>query len=155
MDHDSPTRRDGWTLARQVDFISILTRTRSVSRAAAMVGMSRESAYRLRRRPAGARFAAAWDKAMLSPVRRLHPSAALPRWAGYEGHRAGHTAPRFTAPFGGPCEGEGHEGRAPRENAPQRQACQAAPACPAPRLDDAPTLRAPRPIGSRYRAASP
>jgi hypothetical protein len=55
------TRRDGWTPERQLAFLGALTRTRSVTLAARAVGMSRESAYRLRGRREGALFAAAWD----------------------------------------------------------------------------------------------
>ena len=58
------TRRDGWTAERQLAFLAALTRTRSVTMAARAVGMSRESAYRLRGRPTGALFAAAWDGAL-------------------------------------------------------------------------------------------
>jgi hypothetical protein len=79
---DSPKppkiRRDGWTPERQLCFLDTLARTRSVTRAARAAGMSRESAYRLRRRKDGALFAAAWDRALeghkmgsLSPRRRL------------------------------------------------------------------------------------
>lgn len=64
----SPTpqrfRHDGWTPRRQLAFLDTLARTRSVTRAAAAAGMSRESAYRLRRRPSAALFAAAWDRAL-------------------------------------------------------------------------------------------
>lgn len=56
-------RHDGWTHARQADFIGMLAQTRSVLEAARFVSMSRESAYRLRRRPGAAGFAAAWDAA--------------------------------------------------------------------------------------------
>jgi hypothetical protein len=59
-----PCRRDGWTADRQLGFLENLARTRSVSAAAAAVGMSRESAYRLRRRDPAGLFAAAWDRAM-------------------------------------------------------------------------------------------
>jgi hypothetical protein len=59
-----PSRRDGWTASRQLDFLEMLARTRSVSAAARSVGMSRQSAYRLRRRDPGGPFAAAWDRAM-------------------------------------------------------------------------------------------
>jgi hypothetical protein len=59
-------RRDGWTAARQLNFLGELARTRSVTRAARAVGMSRESAYRLRSRSESALFAAAWDRAMES-----------------------------------------------------------------------------------------
>jgi hypothetical protein len=55
-------RRDGWTAERQLRFLDVLARTRSVTRAAAFAGMSRESAYRLRTR-AGL-FAALWDRAL-------------------------------------------------------------------------------------------
>lgn len=58
-------RRDGWTPARQLRFLDALARTRSVTRAAAAAGMSRESAYRLRSRPSSGLFAAAWDRALL------------------------------------------------------------------------------------------
>ena len=54
-------RRDGWTAARQGRFIGYLAQTGSVREAAARVGCSRETAYRLRRRPGAASFSAAWD----------------------------------------------------------------------------------------------
>ena len=57
-------RHDGWTAARQADFIGMLAETRSVAKAARAVGMGRESAYRLRRRAGAAGFAAAWDTAL-------------------------------------------------------------------------------------------
>jgi hypothetical protein len=57
-------RRDGWTIRRQLAFLDALARTRSVTKAARAAGMSRESAYRLRRRPSAALFAAAWDRAL-------------------------------------------------------------------------------------------
>lgn len=57
-------RHDGWTPARQAAFIGMLYQTRSVAAAARAVGMGRESAYRLRKRPGAAGFAAAWDAAM-------------------------------------------------------------------------------------------
>ena len=56
-------RRDGWTPARQLAFILRLALLGSVAAAAKAVGMSRESAYRLRERPGAGGFAAAWDKA--------------------------------------------------------------------------------------------
>ena len=59
------TRADRrWTGQRQLVFLDTLAQTRSVTRSAAAAGMSRESAYRLRRRPAGALLAAAWDRLM-------------------------------------------------------------------------------------------
>ena len=56
-------RRDGWTPARQLAFILRLALLGGVAAAARAVGMSRESAYRLRDHPGAASFAAAWDKA--------------------------------------------------------------------------------------------
>ena len=44
--------------------LNALTRTRSVTKAARAAGMSREGAYRLRRREPHGLFAAAWDSAM-------------------------------------------------------------------------------------------
>ncbi len=61
-------RQDGWTLERQANFIGHLAETRSVLAAARAVSMSRESAYRLRRRPGAVGFAAAWDAALSRPV---------------------------------------------------------------------------------------
>jgi hypothetical protein len=66
-------RRDGWTTDRQVKFIIALNKTRSVTRAAAVAGMSRESAYRLRDRAGHADFARAWDAAA---ARKGHKSPA-------------------------------------------------------------------------------
>lgn len=63
-------RRDGWTPARQLAFLGALARTRSVTRAAAAAGMSRESAYRLRKRDPGGLFAAAWDRVLSTPAPR-------------------------------------------------------------------------------------
>ena len=57
-------RCDGWDAERQGRFIGWLAQTGSVSEAAARVGRSRESAYRLRRRADATGFAAAWDAAL-------------------------------------------------------------------------------------------
>jgi hypothetical protein len=56
-------RRDGWTVERQKWFILRLALGGCVSVAARGVGMTRKSAYRLRDRPGGESFAAAWDRA--------------------------------------------------------------------------------------------
>ena len=56
------TRSDGWTAERQLRFLDALASSRSVLKAAAFAGMSRESAYRLRERKDGALFAALWDR---------------------------------------------------------------------------------------------
>lgn len=62
-------RRDGWTAERQIGFLACLSETNSVAAAAASVGMSRKSAYRLRSRAGGALFAALWAR-LLAPDAR-------------------------------------------------------------------------------------
>lgn len=57
-------RRDGWTPARQAEYIGRLAETGCVTAAARAVGMGRESAYRLRNRPGAEGFARAWDAAL-------------------------------------------------------------------------------------------
>jgi len=64
-------RLDGWTEEKQRRFIEMLADTGLVSEAAKAVGMTRETAYRLRRSPHGAAFARAWDAA------RHHAGGAL------------------------------------------------------------------------------
>lgn len=54
-------RADGWTPARQADFLGALAETGSVLAAARRVGMARETAYRLRARAGAESFTAAWD----------------------------------------------------------------------------------------------
>lgn len=58
------SRKGGWSPERQRAFIAALADTLCVERAAAKVGLTRESAYRLRKRPAADSFAAAWDSVM-------------------------------------------------------------------------------------------
>ena len=69
------TRRDGWTIERQADFLGLLAETGSVIGACEAVGMSRKSAYRLRSLPGAESFAAAWDAALGMPVRKVTPPA--------------------------------------------------------------------------------
>jgi hypothetical protein len=57
-------RHDGWTIERQTAFIKKLADCGSVSAACKYVGMSRESARRLRRRSFGRAFRDAWDAAL-------------------------------------------------------------------------------------------
>jgi len=66
-------RRDGWTPARQAAFVGLLAQYRSVAAACRALSMGRESAYRLRKRPGAAGFAAAWDAALGKP----HPGVDL------------------------------------------------------------------------------
>lgn len=65
---DHPRR---WTRERQEIFIEILAYTGCVSEAALAAGMSRESAYRLRRHPNHAAFAECWESALVHAAQRL------------------------------------------------------------------------------------
>lgn len=67
--HPAPTRarRDGWSVERQCGFLAALYVTGSVTAAARAVGMTRESAYRLRARPGADSFAAAWERVLAPP----------------------------------------------------------------------------------------
>lgn len=71
-------RRDGWTIERQTAFLRMLAATQSVSVAAKAVGMSRQSAYKLRARLDDAPFGAAWRMATQS-ARNVLVEAALDR----------------------------------------------------------------------------
>jgi len=65
------TRRDGWTIERQADFLGMLAECGSAIGACEGVGMSRKSAYRLRALPGAESFAAAWDAVLGSPLRKV------------------------------------------------------------------------------------
>jgi hypothetical protein len=58
-----------WTPEQQCLFLAQLDRTRSATRAARATGLSRESAYRLRRREPDGLFALMWDEIMARPPR--------------------------------------------------------------------------------------
>ncbi len=60
-------RKDGWTPMRQADFLGALAETWSVAAAARHVGLTRESAYRLRAKFGAESFAAAWDAILAEP----------------------------------------------------------------------------------------
>jgi hypothetical protein len=68
-------RHDGWTAERQIAFIEKLADCGSVSAAARHVGMSRESARKLRRRPCGRAFRDGWDAALDCGYAELEESA--------------------------------------------------------------------------------
>jgi hypothetical protein len=76
-------RRDGWTAERRRQFLDHLVAGLDVRRACARVGISRESAYRLRRREAA--FARAWDEtlhaARAADERRFSALMAERPWA--------------------------------------------------------------------------
>ena len=57
-------RHDGWTPARQHEFIMRLADSGSVSEACRGTGMSVQSAYRLRRHPEAVDFRDAWERAL-------------------------------------------------------------------------------------------
>ncbi|MHA6723735.1 hypothetical protein [Sphingomonas sp. RS2018] len=57
------TRHDGWTSDRQRAFIAALSEHGGVADAARSVGMTPQSANRLRRRPDATDFGKAWDAA--------------------------------------------------------------------------------------------
>ena len=68
----APTRKQhaGWTAQRQRAFVTALLDGLSPGAAAVRVGLSRQSAYRLRERAGAEAFAAAWDGAR-ETTRRL------------------------------------------------------------------------------------
>ena len=65
------TRADGWTAGRQRKFIDVLAETGCVSDAAAAVGLTPRSAYKLRLRPEADSFNRAWDAALTLAADRL------------------------------------------------------------------------------------
>jgi hypothetical protein len=69
-------RYDGWTAEKQIAFIEKLADCGSVSAAAKHVGMSRESARKLRRRPLGCAYAHACARALRSKLSKLPAEAA-------------------------------------------------------------------------------
>lgn len=56
-------RRDGFTVERQRRFLEALAATGSISEAAQMVGVARQTLYRHRNGPNGEAFRLAWDRA--------------------------------------------------------------------------------------------
>ncbi|MEP2103946.1 MAG: hypothetical protein ABJP02_17605 [Parasphingorhabdus sp.] len=102
----APTPR--WTPEKQGKFLEALARCGSVKAAAAFVGMSRESAHRLRRRTQdcgeGRAFARAWDAALIH-ARDLYAEEVLDKglngWAEtvwYHGEEVGERQ-RFSVPL--------------------------------------------------------
>lgn len=71
-------RHDGWTPQRQAAFLRELAASHNVSAAARAVGMSRQSAYKLRTRLRGTPFDKGWEAAFVSRFDML-AEAALDR----------------------------------------------------------------------------
>ena len=69
------TRHDGWTRERMIAFLEALVETASVSIAAQSVGMTRQTAYRLRARLIGQPFDHAWEAALEFGLQQLHNEA--------------------------------------------------------------------------------
>jgi hypothetical protein len=68
-------RYDGWVPDKQLEFIQALAECGCVDEACRRVGMSRESAYALRRRPDAQAFRLAWAAAKDVMVERLDDAA--------------------------------------------------------------------------------
>lgn len=71
FDLEASRRADGWTPAKQRDFLAAVAEGTTVQNAAAAVGLSPQSAYALRQRAAGATFAVGWHAAMLLQRQKL------------------------------------------------------------------------------------
>ena len=76
-----PVRRDGWTPEKQAEFLRQLASTHNVAEAARAVGMTRQSAYKLRNRLKGEPFDIAWAAAFRRKYDAL-AEAALERALG-------------------------------------------------------------------------
>lgn len=68
-------RNDGWTPARQIDFLLALSESACVEDACRTVGKSVASAYAIRRRIDATAFRAAWEAALDYAVGRLGDAA--------------------------------------------------------------------------------
>jgi len=72
--HDVP-REDRWNKPKLAEFLRALAATQCVKSAAAAVGMSRQSAYRMRNRLKGEPFDIAWEAAFQHGYDALHQAA--------------------------------------------------------------------------------
>lgn len=66
-----PAQHHEWTRAKMVEFLRELAACQSVARAAKAVGMSRQSAYRLRNRLQGTPFSLGWEVALEAGLQQL------------------------------------------------------------------------------------
>lgn len=71
----SVPKGDRWTKARMAEFLRVLAASQCVAAAARAVGMSRQSAYRLRNRLKGEPFDIAWEAAFQHGYDALHQAA--------------------------------------------------------------------------------
>ena len=143
-------RHDGWTIDRQMIFLTRLAATRSVSKAAAAAGMSRQRAYGFRWSTGGADFDRAWTRILrLPPAARTHAAQTLSASTGRpapaaRSQRVTMLTPQIAArrPFAPDARGETGESvglRKTRHNVQTVQSCRdgaalsAAPPAPAPR----------------------
>lgn len=89
------TRHDGWSPEKQIAFIEALAETACVEEACRQVGMSRQTAYALRRRPCAVAFRDAWDAALDYSLHQLEQAAigraihGVPRPIFYQGEQVG------------------------------------------------------------------
>ena len=89
------TRRDGWTVEKQIAFIEALAENGIVEDACRRVGMSHTSANALRRRSDGAHFRRAWEIAVDYACYRIEEDAhrrarhGVPRPVFYKGEQVG------------------------------------------------------------------
>ena len=67
----SRNRHAGWTRDKMVTFLRELAASQSVNQAASAVGLSRQSAYRLRDRLVGTPFALGWEVALEAGITQL------------------------------------------------------------------------------------
>jgi hypothetical protein len=88
-------RHDGWTAERQIRYIEALAETGCVDEASRRVGMTRQSAYRLRHRECAEAFRRGWDNALDYGLHRLEEAAfgramnGVPRPIFYKGEQVG------------------------------------------------------------------
>lgn len=89
-------RDDGWTALRQRQFLACLARGGSLEEAAALVGLGISAAYKLRRKPEGKRFAAAWDEALdlAARAQEAAPASYKDPCEAPNAHKGGRIEPR-------------------------------------------------------------
>jgi hypothetical protein len=92
----TPRRRhDGWSAARQIRFIQAIAEGATVDAAARSVGMTRDSAYKLARRPCGLSFRRGWEAARDCNIPQLEQAVlersinGVPRPIFYKGEQVG------------------------------------------------------------------